>query len=312
MLASEKRALKAKGPKTFKYSETFFSTQGEGQHTGRPSLWIRFYLCNLTCDGFGQDNPTDPSSWELPYNDINIEDITVVEDLPVFSKGCDSSYTWSKKFRHLMKDKTASDIVDELEALLPHGSFINPDTNQDVHMVFTGGEPMMKHNQEAMAAILSEFKKRNNPPLNVTVETNGTQDLEPDGMDAISSVQSNYRRGTQGKWFWSVSPKLWSVAGERASRAIKPSVVAGYHSQSRLGQLKYVVNGSAQAWDEVKEHTALYRLNGVQWDVWAMGIGGTVEGLRETEASIADASIQLGYSYASRVHCHIWGNKIGT
>ena len=145
--------------KTFKYSETFFSAQGEGQFTGRPSLWIRFYLCNLQCDGFGQDDPTNPDSWELPYNDLDLKDITTVEELPVFSKGCDSSYTWSKKYRHLMKDKTASDIVDELEALLPHGLFVNPDTKQDVHMVFTGGEQMMKHNQEAMCAILEEFSK---------------------------------------------------------------------------------------------------------------------------------------------------------
>jgi organic radical activating enzyme len=297
--------------KTFKYSETFFSAQGEGQFTGRPSLWIRFYLCNLQCDGFGEDDPTNPDSWELPYNDLDLKDITTVEELPVFSKGCDSSYTWSKKYRHLMKDKTASDIVDELEALLPHGLFVNPDTKQDVHMVFTGGEPMMKHNQEAMCAILEEFSKRKNLPSNVTVETNGTQDIEVSGKQAVSYVQRNLSNGHWGEWFWSVSPKLWSTAGEKVSRAIKPGVVAGYAVESKLGQLKYVVNGSSASWNEVKEHTALYRLNGVGWDVWIMGVGGTVEGLKLTEADIADESIQLGYSYTTRAHCHIYGNAIG-
>ena len=297
--------------KTFKYSETFFSAQGEGQHTGRPSLWIRFYLCNLQCDGFGQDDPTNPESWELPYNELDLTDITRVEDLPVFSKGCDSSYTWSKKFRHLMKDKSASDIVDELEALLPNGSFINPDTKQDVHLVFTGGEPMMKHNQVAMQAILQEFGKRDNLPCNVTVETNGTQNIEEAGKDSVSLVQRNLRNGSWGQWFWSVSPKLWSTAGEKVLRAIRPGAVAGYFHESRLGQLKYVVNGSKASWAEVKEHTALYRLNGVGWDVWIMGVGGTVEGLKLTEAIIADEAIQLGYSYTTRAHCHIYGNAIG-
>ena len=72
----------------YKYSETFFSPQGEGNYTGHSTLWIRFFLCNLQCNGFGQDNPTDPDSWELPYEKLDLTDITRVEDLPVFDKGC--------------------------------------------------------------------------------------------------------------------------------------------------------------------------------------------------------------------------------
>jgi len=103
---------------SYKYSETFFSAQGEGQYIGVPSLWIRFFLCNLQCNGFGQQDPTNPDTYDLPYERIDLTDITRVEDLPVFDKGCDSSYTWAKKFRHLMKDKETTEIVDELEALV--------------------------------------------------------------------------------------------------------------------------------------------------------------------------------------------------
>jgi hypothetical protein len=42
-----------------------------------------------------------------------------------------------------------------------------------------------------------------------------------------------------------------------------------------------------------------------------MGVGGTVEGLKMTEAIIADEAIQRGYYYTSRVHAHIYGNAIG-
>ena len=87
---------------TLKYSETFYSAQGEGQYVGIPSLWMRFFLCNLQCNGFGQKDPTDSSTYELPYETIDLTNIDSVFDLPVFDKGCDSSYTWS-----LRKDNLA-------------------------------------------------------------------------------------------------------------------------------------------------------------------------------------------------------------
>ena len=163
---------------TLKYSETFFSAQGEGQYVGIPSLWMRFFLCNLQCNGFGQKDPTNPETYELPYETIDITNIDSVFDLPVFDKGCDSSYTWSKKYKHLMTDKTVDEACDELTAHLPHGKFIHPATGQETHMVFTGGEPMIKGTQPGMMDILDEFGKRNNMPNYVTIETNGTRPIE--------------------------------------------------------------------------------------------------------------------------------------
>ncbi len=43
--------------KKFYYSEIFYSIQGEGHYTGVPTAWIRFFLCNLQCNGFGQLDP---------------------------------------------------------------------------------------------------------------------------------------------------------------------------------------------------------------------------------------------------------------
>ena len=290
---------------SYKYSETFFSAQGEGQYIGIPSLWIRFFLCNLQCNGFGQVDPTNPDTYDLPYEKIDLTDITRVEDLPVFDKGCDSSYTWAKKFRHLMKDKETSEIVDELESLLPLGSFKHPKTGQYNHMVFTGGEPMM--NQVAMRDILLEFSKRGNDAPYVTIETNGTKPLKDEGKEIIQFTNE----ALGGEWFWSISPKLWATAGEKASRAIKPEVVGEYAQHSPHGQLKYVVNGTDESWKEVEENTKAFRDAGCNFPVWIMGVGGTFEGLVQTEASIADEAIQRGYNYTSRVHVHIYGNAIG-
>ena len=84
-------------PSTYHYSEIFYSIQGEGKYTGVPTAWLRFFLCNLQCDGFGQVNPKDPSTWELPYQDINVDDYNSMEELPVFTTGCDSSYSWANQ-----------------------------------------------------------------------------------------------------------------------------------------------------------------------------------------------------------------------
>ena len=292
---------------TVKYSETFYSAQGEGKYVGIPSLWMRFFLCNLQCNGFGQKDPTDPSTYELPYEKLDITDITNVFDLPVFDKGCDSSYTWAKKYSHLITDKTVQEACDELTALLPRGKFIHPDTGQETHMVFTGGEPMLKNTQPAMMGVLEEFQQRENMPNYVTVETNGTRPITQELADYIAWFTYD---GTR-EWYWSLSPKLWATAGEQSKKAIKPEVIGRYAEVSPHGQLKYVVNGTDESWREVEENTRMFRDAGCNFPVWIMGVGGTFEGLVQTEASIADEAIRRGYYYTSRVHVHIYGNAIG-
>jgi len=290
-----------------KYSETFYSAQGEGAYTGIPSLWMRFFLCNLTCNGFGQTDPTDPSTYELPYEKLDLTDITDVMQLPVFEKGCDSSYTWSKRYRHLITERSVEQAVDELSALLPQGKFQHPDTKQWVHMVFTGGEPMLKNTQPGIVAVMQEFYRRGNMPKNITVETNGTKPLTTELEEYIEDFIWDWG----GEWYWSISPKLWSTAGEKNKKAIHPEVVGSYASVSNRGQLKFVVNGSEESWREVEDNTKAFRDAGCDFPVWIMGIGGTLEGLKMTEAEIADQAIQLGYNYTTRAHVHIYGNAIG-
>lgn len=290
-----------------KYSETFYSPQGEGKYVGIPSLWIRFFLCNLQCNGFGQDEPTNPDTYDLPYETIDISDITDVMDLPVFAKGCDSSYTWSKKYKHLITDRTVEETVDELTSKLPTGTFVHSATGQNIDMCFTGGEPLLKPTQPHLVAIMREFERRGNMPSRVTVETNGTKEVSEELRDFLGW----YSFDSNNEWYWSVSPKLWTTAGEQNKKAIKPEYVAQYAKISNHGQLKFVVNGSEESWDEVQQHVTAFRDAGVEWPIWIMGVGGTVEGLKMTEAMICDEAIKRGYYYTSRVHAHIYGNAIG-
>jgi len=301
--------------KEFHYSETFYSMQGEGHYTGRPTVWMRYFLCNLQCNGFGQIDPTNPDSYFLPYQDLDIDEkdllgeskYKVMEDLPVFEHGCDSSYSWSKKYKRLQRKGTPDEIKKVLEDLLPTGRF-----GSATHLCFTGGEPLMRHAQQCTKGILEAFAEDNNTPKFITFETNGTQPLADPFFEYMDEVYD-------GEVFWSCSPKLWSVAGEKADKAIKPENVARYAAVSgSAGQLKFVANGTDECWAEIDSVLAQFRAAGVDWPVWIMSVGATVEGQKAevpghmyTDGEIADMTLARGWNYSARVHTYLWGNKIG-
>lgn len=304
----------------FRYSEIFSSIQGEGKYTGVPTVWYRAFLCNLQCNGFGQENPADPTTWDLPYENFDITGVSRMEDLPVFSRGCDSSYSWSKKFKHLAPTGTAVDIAQKIMGLLknetnPQGLFKHPRSQQWTHMAFTGGEPMLRQNQRAIVGIMQAFEHMHNKPKFVTIETNGTQPVTtqfaeyftPDTWDWTEENVQDRRL----ELFWSISPKLY-VSGESWDKTIKPEVVKRYNEISNVGQLKYVVDGSQRAWDEVERATELYRSVGVDYPVYIMPVAARREDQEKIQAMICDETIRRGYNFSARLHCWIYGNTVGT
>jgi len=307
--------------KKYFYSEVFNSIQGEGLYTGVHTFWLRFFLCNLQCDGFGQDHPTKPDTWELPYQDFDPKSVNRVEDLPVWEKGCDSSYTWSKKFRHLMGHKTAKEILDTIMECTktdsnPNGGFLHPVSGQRAHMCFTGGEPLMKHAQQCLIEMNELWRMSNDIPAVITWETNGTQELTEDFRNML---------GNRGVWqhpvFFSVSPKLWSVAGEKREKAIKPEIVKEYwryaqdinSSSKRVGgQLKFVMGPHKEQWEEMEEVLALFRAQKIDWPVYIMPVGATVEEQEASAGEVAAIAFKRGYNVSGRLHCYLFGNAIGT
>ena len=289
-------------------SEIFKSIQGEGHYTGVPTIWIRSFGCNLECNGFGQVDPTSPESYELPYQTLDLTDITSVEDLPVFDKGCDSSYSWSKKYKHLMKKMSAKEIVSAVEDLLPGYGWNTNEGGTDFHLAFTGGEPLMKKNQKMILEVMNEFGF--SAPRFVTFETNGTQGLIPQLVDYIR--ETNYdpsRYGTE--YFFSVSPKLFSVSGEAPDKAIKPDVLSLYRSVSKKGQLKFVSDGSNRSFEEIKNVCDELDSYSV-YSRWVMPVGATLEEQEANAGDIAMKAVERGYNVSARVHCYLFGNQIGT
>lgn len=296
-------------------SEIFKSIQGEGHYTGVPTIWIRSFGCNLECNGFGQVDPTDPDTYELPYQTLDLSTISKVEDLPVFSKGCDSSYSWSKKYKHLMKKMSVSDIVSAVEDLLPGYGWNTNEGGTDFHLAFTGGEPLMKKNQKMILQVMKAFGF--GAPRFVTFETNGTQPLTPELADYMKETSkvlfNNSNNPVRGsiEYFFSVSPKLFSVAGEHASKAIKPEVLNQYISLSSAGQLKFVSDGSNRSFDEIKKVCDELDPFSV-YSRWIMPVGATLEEQEANAGDIAMDAVERGYNVSARVHCYLFGNQIGT
>lgn len=293
--------------KEYYYSEIFKSIQGEGHYTGVPTVWFRSWGCNLNCNGFGQTNPYDQTTWELPHETIKVEEYSTMEELPVFSKGCDSSYSWSKKYKHLAHKDNASNIARKIIQLMEtesnkDGLFRHPKSKQWTHLAFTGGEPMLA--QTAIIDIMNGFFGFNNYPDHITIETNGS--ILP---------RQEFNDFFLNEWrikelFWSCSPKL-STSGEKWNDTILPGVLGSMNKISAHGQLKYVCDGTKRCWDEIEMATQIYRNEGVQWPVWIMPVGATEEGQKKLAGRIADEAVDRGYNVSARVHVYLFGNVIG-
>ena len=293
----------------YHYSEIFHSIQGEGHYTGVPTAWLRFFLCNLQCNGFGQKDPTNPDTYELPFEDFDISTVKRVEDLPVWEKGCDSSYTWAKKFKGLMGHETPTVLANNIVDILkndsnPDGKFLHPVAKQHQHLCFTGGEPLMVTAQAATMAIYKELKRQNNLPGSITYETNGTQTLKEPFKEWIKNCETEI--------FFSVSPKLFTVSGEKTAKAIKPENVAEYYKLRKTGQLKFVVGDTDREWEEMETTIDMFRNAGVEWPVWVMPTGAREEEQTRGAGKVAEKAFKKGYNVAARVHVYLFGNAIGT
>jgi organic radical activating enzyme len=238
-----------------------------------------------------------------------------MEELPVFEYGCDSSYSWSKKFKHLQRKNTPEQIADLIIDSMrnehnPLGLFKHPKTGIEQHMCFTGGEPLLMRSQECTVEIFKYMQSINNEPYWITFETNGTQMLTATFIDTLSKVRKEV--------FFSVSPKLFNTSGEKARKAICPEIVREYDDISRgKGQLKFVVNGRDETWNELDDVVYKFREAGVSFPVYIMPVGATLEGQagelegHMSAGNIAEQAYKRGYYVSSRVHVNLWGNLIG-
>ena len=288
-----------------KLSEVFYSAQGEGRFIGVPSVFMRTFGCNFKCPGFGLERGLKTKEPDDIAQVIELYDS--FEQLPLATSGCDSYASWHPGFKHLSPYYTIDQAVEKMLALTPNNRWMQNNGN-DVHLVITGGEPLLGWQQ--LYPTLFEHERMRDL-LNVTFETNGTQPLYPELKDYFSRWKGKEVGVHKRHWnhiTFSVSPKL-SASGERWEDAIKPEVVNEYEWVGYT-YLKFVVD-DPKDFEEVDEAVNAYRKAGFEGFVYVMPVGGTDKAYFENTKHIADLALERGYRYSPRLHVDIWSNGWG-
>jgi organic radical activating enzyme len=281
-----------------KISELFYSAQGEGRFVGVPSVFLRTFGCNFTCSGFGcKPGEKSTEADEVAKNIHLYKDFT---SLPLVNTGCDSYASWHPAFKDLSPTIETAELVDQMLALTPNHRWVQ-DNGNDVHLVITGGEPLLGW-QRAYTELLSH--ERMADLRNITFETNGTQTLQGKFIDYLldwSEIAGN-------EITFSVSPKL-SASGEKWEEAIRPEIVRMYQDYG-FTYLKFVVE-TEQHFEEVDKAVGQYRAVGFNGPVFVMPQGGVVTPYAQNRVRVADWALSKGYNYSPRLHVDLWGNGWG-
>ena len=289
--------------KTLRYSEAFYSVQGEGNFIGTPSVFLRSFGCNFRCQGFGLPRGVKRKKYSDEVraflDDGVLENVHRFEDLPMVRTGCDTYASIYPEFKKYMMDKTVDEVVEHLLSLTPEGKW-QMDNGQDIHFILTGGEPLLWQR-----FWIELFKHPGMADLkNLTIETNTTQPLNNKFFSFLSEQE-------QFKVTWACSPKL-TVSGEKWSDAIKPQIACQYlNVRNSKMYLKFVVADETDI-EDVKKAVDQYIEGTVNVPVYVMPVGGCKEEYGANKINVAELALEKGWRYSPRLQVDLFGNSWGT
>jgi len=292
------------------YTEIFYSLQGEGRWAGVPSVFFRTFGCNFRCRKFGR-----PRDEVIEGHNPEVTEIIQMierdpdryrrfEDLPLVTTGCDTYASIYPEFKRFNEQDDIDTIVYKMHALIP-GNKWDQGWQDDVHLVITGGEPLLAY-QKLYPELLEQC--RQNGLRNLTFETNGSQELYPEVRDYLFEDFTRAGRDYDQLTF-SVSPKL-PCSGESWERAINPKTVKSYEMLG-MTYLKFVV-ATEQDVKDAQHAVEEFREAGFGGPVYLMPVGGVPQVYNLNTQQVASLAMHHGWRYSPRLQVDIWRNAWGT
>jgi organic radical activating enzyme len=283
---------------SIKVSELFYSIQGEGRYMGVPSVFLRTFGCNFTCDGFNM--PRGEKTNER--HSINAKLYKSYKDLPLVTTGCDSYASWDPKFKHLSPVLKIDSIAQAIVDTLPHKEW------RDEHLVITGGEPLLGW-QKAYPKLLSNPLMEN--LKEITFETNGTQKLSTELVDYLYDWAEGDPFSTRSyeSITFSVSAKL-PASGEKWEEAIIPENILQYQQSGHV-YLKFVV-ATEKDIEDAERADEEFRRAGFRGNTYIMPVGGVDSVYNLNAKNVALAAMKRGWRYSDRLQVPLFKNEWGT
>ena len=246
---------------TLAVSEMFYSIQGEGVYAGQPSVFLRLQHCNLTCGGaqtVKSKQLDSGATWR-----------------------CDTIEIWTTGKRYEYKE-----LCDQWSKNSWIDSF-----KQGAHLIITGGEPLLQHNQ--LTEFLTFFQSTYNFLPFIEIETNGTIGVQK----PLSRFIGHYN----------ISPKL-SNSGMKKNRYFIDSALKCFTSLSNV-TFKFVVSSKTDI-DECLS-TYILPLNIANSAVMLMPAASSAKELKYLEPLVIEWCKHYHFRYSSRLHIAIWDKKTG-
>jgi len=281
-----------------KISELFYSIQGEGRYMGVPSVFLRTYGCNFTCQGFGMPRgELSHEATDIAAQHTMITPFTEYKSLPLVSTGCDSYASWHPAFKDLSPMIEVEGLAKAIVDTLPFKEWRNE------HLVITGGEPLLGWQKQYPDLLEQPCMKG---LKEITFETNGT-------MRLTEKFKHYLGEWTADQWdreiTFSVSAKL-PASGEPWKDAIKPKVVCDYENYGTV-YLKFVVATEQDIEDALKA-TEEFRAEGFKGHVYLMPVGGVESVYALNNKAVAIAAMTHGLRYSDRLQVPLFKNEWGT